>query len=82
MTDNLKNPKYSSWRSAAKAIWAEGGPKVSPSLSRSLSLPVETAKLTPLDVYRLTTEVSYLVFFELSLPTHLLSSFGKLQCDF
>ncbi|GAA5897091.1 uncharacterized protein JCM6883_006575 [Sporobolomyces salmoneus] len=27
MTDNLKNPKYPTWRSAAKAIWLEGGPK-------------------------------------------------------
>ncbi|GAA6014295.1 hypothetical protein JCM11491_005029 [Sporobolomyces phaffii] len=27
MTDNVTNPKYPSWRAAAKAIWKEGGPK-------------------------------------------------------
>ncbi|GAA5885189.1 hypothetical protein JCM16303_005892 [Sporobolomyces ruberrimus] len=27
MTDDLKNPKYPTWRAAAKAIYKEGGPK-------------------------------------------------------
>ncbi|GAA5842154.1 hypothetical protein JCM5353_002177 [Sporobolomyces roseus] len=27
MTDDLKNPKYPTWRAAAKHIWKEGGPK-------------------------------------------------------
>ncbi|GAA6061200.1 hypothetical protein JCM10212_001521 [Sporobolomyces blumeae] len=27
MTDSIKNPKYPTWRSAAKGIWAEGGVK-------------------------------------------------------
>ncbi|GAA5938744.1 uncharacterized protein JCM15063_004856 [Sporobolomyces koalae] len=27
MTDDLKNPKYPSWRAAARHIWTEGGPK-------------------------------------------------------
>lgn len=35
MTDDLKNPKYPTWRAAAKHIWKEGGPKVSHSLSLS-----------------------------------------------
>ena len=35
MTDSLTQPRYTTWRSCARAIYAEGGPKVRPSpLSR------------------------------------------------